>query len=89
MKNIRNIGNEMTHTCSRCGHSFFTTVGVRTHAVLHCPYTFADVATDEQTDCTHWKPSLAVDLLQQGVLDQGRKLSLLSILESRQRLGRY
>ena len=89
MRDIRNIGKEMTHTCYRCSHSFFYTDSTHAETLLRCCVVSKDVESHAVTQCPRWNPSLAVQMLQDGNLDQQRKLSLLTILEERRKHGCY
>ena len=78
MENIKELANKMTHTCYRCGNSYFDGKG------LHCEcgkHMHNDI--NAETTCKWWQPSTAVQSVIDGYADAGIRRAVIEIMNAR------
>lgn len=84
MENIKELAKKMTHTCYRCGNSYFDGKG------LHCK-TGKHMHDDNsaETKCPYWQPSEAVQRVIDGNADSGIKRAVIEIMNARVAAGTF
>ena len=84
MESIKELASKMTHTCYRCGMSYFL------NGELHCKngkHMHKD--NSAETKCPYWQPSEAVQKVIDGNADSGIKRAVIEIMNARVSAGTF
>ena len=74
----------MTHTCYRCGQSYFDGKGIHCRCGKH-------ITNDShaETTCKWWEPSTAVKMVMDGHADSGVRRAVIEIMNARVAKGTF